>query len=109
LPDAQIGVNVTIFYDRLERFSESGEIEGPTLLGHAMAHEIGHVLLGSTTEHSNSGIMKTRWSKADFQVAGLRFMNFTPFERAEVMRRLTLIASKPCDNFANNSEAEIHR
>ena len=53
--------------------------------------------------------MKTRWSQADFQGAGLRFMNFTPIERAEVMRRLTLIASKPRDNFANNSEAEIHR
>lgn len=93
LPNVEIGVNATIFYDRIERFKESAEIEMdlPTLLGHAMAHEIGHVLLG-TTEHSTTGIMKARWSKADFQVAGLRFMNFTPLQRAEILRHRMLNA-----------------
>jgi len=91
LPDAEIGVNAMIFCDRIERFQESGEIDLPTLLGHAMAHEIGHVLLG-TTEHSPAGIMKARWSKADFQVAGLRFMNFTALQRAEILRHRMLNA-----------------
>ncbi len=86
LPGAEIGVNAVIFYDRIQRFKASGEIELPTLLGHAMAHEVGHVLLG-TTEHSPAGIMKARWSKADFEVAGLPFLNFTPLQRAEVQHR----------------------
>ncbi|SRR5579864_4027015 len=86
LPDAEIGVNATIFYDRLERFKESGELDLSTLLGHAIAHEIGHVLLG-TTEHSTTGIMKARWNKADFQVAGFRYMRFTPSQRAAIWHR----------------------
>lgn len=94
LPDAEIGVSAMIFCDRIERFQESGEIDLPTLLGHAMAHEIGHVLLG-TTEHSPAGIMKARWSQADFQVAGLRFLNFTALQRAEVLRRRTAIVPHP--------------
>jgi hypothetical protein len=90
LPDAQTGVNATVFYDRIERLHKSAEIDLPTLLGHAMAHEIGHVLLG-TTEHATAGIMKARWSKADFEVAGLRFMTFTTLQRAEVRRRAKLV------------------
>ena len=45
LPDAEVGVNAMIFFDRIERFRKSGEVDLPTLLGHAMAHEIGHALL----------------------------------------------------------------
>jgi len=95
LPDAEIGVNATVFYDRIERFSESGampgEIDLPSLLGYAMAHEIGHVLLG-TTGHSPDGIMKARWSQADFQVGGLRFMKFTALQREEISQHRRLIA-----------------
>jgi hypothetical protein len=83
LPDAEIGVNAMVFCDRIERFRESSKIDLPTLLGHAMAHEIGHVLLG-TTEHSTDGIMKARWSHADFQVAGLKVLKFTARQREEI-------------------------
>ena len=91
LPDAEVGVSAMIFFDRIEQFRASGEVDLPTLLGHAMAHEIGHVLLG-TTEHSTAGIMKARWSKADFQGAGLKVMNFTTMQREEISRHRTLVA-----------------
>lgn len=94
LPDAEIGVSAMVFYDRIERFKGSGEIDLPTLLGHAMAHEIGHVLLG-TIEHSPAGIMKARWSQADFQAAGLRFMTFTALQREEILALSAALPSIP--------------
>ena len=78
-------MNATVFYDRIERFKDSSEIDLATVLGHAIAHEIGHVLLG-TTAHSPAGIMKARWSQADFQVAALRGMKFTSLQREEILR-----------------------
>jgi hypothetical protein len=38
------------------------------VLGHLMAHELGHLLLASPT-HSSKGIMRPRWSEADLRLA----------------------------------------
>ena len=62
LPDAQTGVHAIIFYDRVLELTPPSVITLPNALGHGMAHEIGHVLLGST-EHSPAGIMKASWEK----------------------------------------------
>lgn len=88
LPDAQSGAQVTIFYDRVEAVGLANDIGIATLLGHAMAHEIGHVLLG-TTEHSPVGIMKAHWAKADYLRAAMGFLEFTSSERAAIQERLS--------------------
>jgi len=49
--------------------------EGSSLLGHVMAHEIGHLLQG-TTQHSESGIMKARWTGQDFTEKAWRPLGF---------------------------------
>jgi hypothetical protein len=53
----------TIFVDQCETVSY---LMGPTfarVLGDAIAHELGHVLLRSG-QHSGSGLMRARWDKA---------------------------------------------
>jgi hypothetical protein len=85
LPDARFGVNATVFYDRIETVSKMGDVSLSAMLGHAIAHEIGHVLLG-TTDHSPSGIMKARWVRADFRQAGMGLMQFTARE-GEAIRK----------------------
>ena len=93
-PDAKAGAQATVFYDRIEPLGQSGVISVPVLLGHAMAHEIGHVLLG-TTEHSADGVMKARWGKPDYQRAAMGFMEFTPSQRGAIRGRLlTRLAMK---------------
>jgi hypothetical protein len=56
--------------------SPSGSpLQSPVLLGHLMAHELGHLLLASNA-HSRQGIMRSPWSKDDLRLAisgGLRF------------------------------------
>jgi len=83
LPQARTGAHATIFYDRVRKLSESGDIDRATMLAHAMAHEIGHVLLRST-EHSPGGIMKAYWSRADCQRAAKGWMGFTALQRVAI-------------------------
>ncbi len=85
-PNAQSGVHATVFYDRIERVSKTGDIALATMLGNAMAHELGHVLLGNT-DHSPAGIMKARWGKADYQRASMGLMTFNSLEREGIQKR----------------------
>jgi hypothetical protein len=48
---------VTILYDRIETAALAVAPSVTKILGNALAHEIGHVLLRSE-QHSQSGIMK---------------------------------------------------
>jgi len=86
-PAAKAGAHATVFYDRIEPLGQSGLISVSALLGHAMAHEIGHVLLG-TTKHAPDGIMKARWSKSDYQRAATAPLAFSPSQGATIRERL---------------------
>jgi hypothetical protein len=89
LPDARIGVNATIFYDRIEQLNEPGMIDLATVLGRVMAHEIGHLLLGST-EHCPTGIMKGSWSKADLQNLAPGSAEFTVPQCAAIWKHVSI-------------------
>ncbi len=87
LPGAQIGVSAMVFYDRLELLARTVEIEAGSMLGFAVAHEIGHVLL-QNAEHSPLGVMKSPWSKADLQQASARLSEFTASECKAMSQRI---------------------
>lgn len=55
------GSLATVFGDRVNVAADRVRVDGGTLLGRAMAHELGHLLLGST-EHSAEGLMRAVWS-----------------------------------------------
>jgi hypothetical protein len=61
------------------------------VLGPVLAHEIGHLLLGSEG-HSATGIMRAHWQPEDYAPPYLRTLGFTPEQaltiRAEVRARL---------------------
>ena len=52
--------------------------------GHAMAHEIGHLLKGSNS-HSPQGLMSKHWYANELQAAAMGSLNFTA-EDASLMR-----------------------
>jgi len=54
------GTLATVFADRIARLAARGGIDGATLVGYAMAHEIGHLLLGTAT-HAPRGLMRAGW------------------------------------------------
>ena len=58
-----IGSQADVFYTRIAAFRQS-PAELPTMLGYAMAHELGHLLLG-TNSHSPTGLMRADWRTKD--------------------------------------------
>jgi hypothetical protein len=55
-----IGTLVTIFLDRVRSMAVRAGVDAGPLLGRAVAHELGHTLMGST-RHSSAGLMRERW------------------------------------------------
>ena len=60
------GVLATIYVDRVEQMAGLSEASAALLLGRAIAHELGHLLL-ATNAHSTSGLMRARWSSGDIK------------------------------------------
>lgn len=62
-PFTSSGLRVRLFHDRILRLTGmlSWAVAG-RITGHALAHEIGHILIGRL-EHSDSGLMSGRWDR----------------------------------------------
>jgi hypothetical protein len=86
LPCAKSGVQATVYADRVETVSRASLAMFYRVLGHALAHEIGHVLLRSRG-HDETGLMKGVWAKSDWQRAAVSTLPFTKAQ-ARVMRQM---------------------
>src|SRR5258706_9127623 len=74
------GSRVYIVYERVEALArESPEVHASVLLGYVIAHEIGHLLLGSHS-HSATGIMQARWFQRELHQMATGDLLFTPSE-----------------------------
>ena len=70
---------ITVFLDRVER------LENPAIvLAHVLVHEITHVVEG-ISRHSDSGVMKARWTGRDYSEMRVRPLGFAP-EDLELIR-----------------------
>ena len=65
-----------VFYNRVEQRTEVERISLEQVLGHAMAHELGHLLLGSNS-HSSTGIMSGKWRADELKRAAKGDLLFT--------------------------------
>jgi len=84
LPETVFGFAVhpdlaSVYYARALHLAEhdAAESEAHIILGCAMAHEVGHLLLGSNS-HSVSGVMQARWERKHIRQALMGAMLFTP-------------------------------
>jgi len=64
-PYAPGGVRIYIYYDKLDQAHPNSPRITGILLGHVLAHEITHAL-ERIDRHSNSGLMKARWTATDY-------------------------------------------
>jgi len=84
----------SVYSESVLRFArnDEGEFEASIVLGCAIAHEIGHLLLGSNS-HSVSGVMCAHWERKHIRQALMGAMLFSPAEakliQAEMRRRMT--------------------
>jgi hypothetical protein len=62
----QSGVLATVYVDRVAALGDAAGMNLATLLGYAIAHEIGHLLLG-TSAHGTRGLMRPLWSRDELR------------------------------------------
>ncbi len=84
-PDGRRGSESFISYRWVDRLAEMEYAPRHAILAHAMAHEIGHLLLG-TNSHFPVGIMRADWSQEDQKRASRGGLHFTP-QQADRMRQ----------------------
>jgi hypothetical protein len=90
MPHPGYGDHAGVFLSRARQTAarNAGIIDVSDLLGCVMAHELGHVLLHSTT-HSSEGLMRAVFRPADLRRAGQRQLKFTS-EQAQAIHRNAL-------------------
>jgi hypothetical protein len=79
-------VLASVYYEYATRLAkiDNAEFEIPIVLGCVIAHEIGHLLLGSN-QHSGSGIMQPRWQPSHIRQLMMGGLLFTS-EQSTLMR-----------------------
>ena len=73
----------TVYVDRAESVARGAGIDPRRVLGLAMAHEIGHVLLNSNS-HAPSGLMRADWSRTELRRQDAAAWSFLETEAAQV-------------------------
>jgi len=77
LEPGRIGRMANVFVYRMQELARKwGVAEGPVILGHLIAHELGHLVLG-VGGHSRTGIMGFPWQKKELKAAVRGSLLFT--------------------------------
>lgn len=85
------GQQADLFYDRIEKLGSHQAQDRAALLGAVMAHELGHLLLG-THAHTTSGIMQARWDDETLQRIGQGLIGFDPEQETRMRERVGELA-----------------
>jgi len=86
-PYSHEGPCVTVLMDRLKPEGEKNMLRVGFVLGHVLAHEIGHVLEG-VPRHSETGLMKARWSDRETMNMPHQTLRFTAYDAELVLKGL---------------------
>jgi hypothetical protein len=84
LSEEGTGCYSDVFYERAMELHADWKVNLSDLLGNVMAHELGHLLLGSNS-HSPAGIMHAHWQGEELQRLSRGNLRFTD-EQAHHMR-----------------------
>ncbi len=103
------GFIASIFYDLAKERAAEHQVDFGELLGDAVAHELGHLLLG-TNSHSGRSLMSAFWSGNQFRLAAQGGLEFSSAEvkrieasmNARTLAEVTRRAQAPA--MANSSE-----
>jgi hypothetical protein len=87
LPFARQGVQATVFAEPVEDAATQLSLALTSLLGYTLAHEIGHVLLGSAN-HSTVGIMRAVWDRNDYYGMACGEFRFSDADAAQMRAAL---------------------
>src|SRR6266850_6473807 len=81
------GTLATVYVDRVDALAMEAGIDRGEVLGHAIAHEVGHLILGSV-DHSPHGLMRATWKVDELRRNLPLDWMFSGAQGAEMRRRL---------------------
>ena len=82
-----------VYYDRVTDLHREWNISLVGVLGHVIAHEIGHLLLGLNS-HSTSGIMRGLWEEEELKAVERGRLLFTSQQSRLMRQKLIAIAGE---------------
>ena len=91
------GCYADLFYEPIQKLLVANHISPSVILGHAMAHELGHLLLG-VNSHSRSGLMRAHWTREDLAKASKGKLRFSREESLRITNRLTARVPRDSQN-----------
>lgn len=69
---------VNVIYPMVQNLTQHRNVDAHDILGAAVAHEIGHLYLGSNEQaHSRTGVMCGFWSQREIELASTGELNFS--------------------------------
>lgn len=92
VPPGEMVSDAFVFYDRLRDIARRESADVAFLLGSIIAHEFGHLLMGSET-HSAGGVMRKEWTDRALAGASVQEMEFSPQQSQQI--RLGALARNP--------------
>lgn len=87
------GVLATVYIDRVHLLAAEARVDVRRLLGRAIAHELGHLLLASTV-HPPLGLMRATWRNEELQRDDRLDWTFAPTEAQSMARRALAMAAR---------------
>lgn len=82
------GCYAYLFYERVRELHENTRVNLARILGRVVAHEIGHLLLG-TNSHAANGIMRAKWSREELTRLSHGMLCFSGLESQRMRETLS--------------------
>jgi len=86
--EERAGTLATIYLDRIDALARQAGVDSGDLLGRAIAHEIGHLILG-TNAHAAYGLMRASWKTDELRRNCPLDWMFSRREAADMRRNLS--------------------
>jgi hypothetical protein len=80
----QGGVYATAFFGAVTEVRRGMVVSTAQVLGHVIAHEVGHLLLGDS-RHSRGGLMSASWNDRELRKIARREMRFTGRQMRQIL------------------------
>ncbi len=93
LDESGRGVVATVYAGAAKRLAIEAGVDGPRVLGRVIAHELGHLLLG-TARHAPRGLMRAGWDASTVRRSRAWHWQFSKREGERILHRLGQVAER---------------
>jgi len=101
------GCSAYIFYRDVQELARNWDASESQILGHTLAHEIGHLLLGANS-HSSEGIMRASWRQQELLTIARARLFFTDEQSKRMCAEVSAMNRDQHDRGQNTTDEGSH-